>query len=107
MCELIVLRAHFANTQFEPPCRPIRRYSSSQTSSRRIRPPWTKLPHLYWRALRRTRRFEGLILQIRNAKRLQPHPPLLVVTHIEQTYTVTVDQATAAILEGPAAYSPV
>ena len=38
---------------------------------------------------------------------LQSHPPLFVVTHIEPTYTVTVDQATAAILEAPAAFSPV
>jgi len=32
---------------------------------------------------------------------LQSHPSLLVITHVEHTYTVTVDQATAAILEAP------
>jgi hypothetical protein len=36
---------------------------------------------------------------------LQPHPKLLVITHVEHTYTVTVDQATEAILEAPRDYS--
>ena len=29
---------------------------------------------------------------------LQPHPSLVMVTHVEKTYTVTVDKATAAVL---------
>ena len=38
---------------------------------------------------------------------LQSHPPLLVITHVEHTYTVTVDQATEAILEALCVNSPV
>jgi hypothetical protein len=38
---------------------------------------------------------------------LQSHPPLLVVTHIEPTYTVPVDQATGALLEALCVNSPV
>jgi hypothetical protein len=38
---------------------------------------------------------------------LQSHPSLLVVTHIELKYTVTVDQATEAILDAPCVNSPV
>ena len=38
---------------------------------------------------------------------LRSDPSLLVITHVEHTYTVTVDQATEAILEAPCVNSPV
>ena len=56
-----------ANMQCEAPYSRIRRYSRSQTVIRCIRSRWTKPPRLYWRAQRRTRRFEGPILRIHNA----------------------------------------
>ena len=38
---------------------------------------------------------------------LPPQPTLLALTNIKYAHTVTVDKATAPILEGPGAYSPI
>jgi hypothetical protein len=63
-----VCGTYFANAQYKTPHRRIRRYSRSQTLSRRIRSRWIKLPRPHWRARGRTRRFEGPILRMRNAR---------------------------------------
>ena len=66
----------FANAQCKAPYRRIRRYSCSQASSRHIRPRWTKLPRLYLRARRRTRRFEGPIFANTQYEALHRRIPL-------------------------------
>ena len=38
---------------------------------------------------------------------LQPHPTLLAFTNINYAHTIKVGKATAPILEGPVAYSPI
>ena len=57
------------NSQCEAVRRRIPLSSVAQAPNRRIRSRWRKAPRLYRRALRRTRRFEGLILRIRNIRR--------------------------------------
>ena len=85
MCELIVLRAHFANTQFEAPCRRIRRYSWSHTSSRREGPGRTSYLAYIGGPVCELASLRAKICVIRNARRPTAAPEA-TRDHTRRTY---------------------